>query len=207
MDFKQVKLMLDLSTALIFGLAWLVTVLYLRLKKNKNFTYLVFFTIFYIYIFKVLDYTIFQFQSLFLLKHFLPNLIVNGQTARESLNLVPLTTLTREDVKTSLLNILLFVPFGFGLPFITSLRLKKVVVVGVLFSIILELLQLLTGYMAHVTFRVTDINDVVFNTLGVAIGYSVFIVFVRTSRSAVRNRKQSANLTLQYIVERPQVDK
>jgi glycopeptide antibiotics resistance protein len=107
----------------------------------------------------------------------MPHLILNGQTAEKSTNLIPLITLTGQDLKTSLLNILLFVPFGFGLPFITNLRMKQIIFVGALFSIVIELLQLTTGLLANITFRVADINDVIFNILGVAIGYILFVGF------------------------------
>jgi len=98
----------------------------------------------------------------------MPDLILNGQTAGKEMNLSPLITLTPQDLKTSLLNILLMIPFGFGLPFITNYHMKKIVVIGALFSIVIEFLQLLTGYVAKITFRSADINDVIFNTVGVA---------------------------------------
>src|SRR6185295_10357703 len=103
--------------------------------------------------------------------------ILNGQTAGKTMNLIPLITLTPEDIKTSLLNILLLIPFGFGLPFITNFRMKKVIIIGALFSFSIELLQLITGLLAQITFRVADINDLIFNTIGVAIGYILFIQF------------------------------
>src|SRR5581483_6186414 len=142
----------------------------------------VFFTIFYAYIGKVLDYTLLQFQSLLLLRYFVPALILNGQTAGKSLNLIPLITLTPQDLQTSLLNILLLIPFGFGLPFITNVRMKKLVAIGMLFSVTIEFLQLITGFMAKLTFRVADINDVIFNTVGVAVGYMLFLGFLRIYR-------------------------
>src|ERR687885_2589032 len=111
----------NLLTVLVFGLIWIGIVTFLRLKKKKSLIYLISFTIFYVYLFKVLDYTLFQFQSLLLLKYFMPGLILNGQTAGKSINLIPLVMLTSQDLKTSLLNILMLVPFGFGLPFITNL--------------------------------------------------------------------------------------
>jgi glycopeptide antibiotics resistance protein len=169
--------------------------------------YLTFFTMFYAYLFKVLDYTLFQFQSLFLLRYFVPNLILKGQYAGESINLIPLITLMPQDLKTSLLNILLLVPFGFGLPFITNLHMKKIVVIGMLFSIVIELLQLVTGVMARITFRVADINDVIFNTVGVAIGYALFVEFVRIYRHLSHNWEISANPILRYIAERPQINR
>jgi glycopeptide antibiotics resistance protein len=167
----------DLFTVFLFGLIWIGMVIFLRIKLKKHIKILILFTIFYIYLFKVLDYTLFQFQSLIFLKLFMPNLILNGQEAGESLNLIPLVTLTAEDLKTSLLNILLFVPFGFGLPFIINLGMKKIVVIGLIFSLGIEFLQLITGLIANITFRVTDINDVIFNTVGVVIGYFLFIGF------------------------------
>ena len=161
----------------LFGLIWIGAVLYLGVKKKKSAQYLLLFTIFYVYFYKVLDYTLFEFQSLLLLKYFMPNLMLRGQEAGKAWNLIPLLTLTSKDLKTSLLNILLFVPFGFGLPFITRFRMKKIVLIGMVVSIAIELLQLVTGLMAHLTFRVADVNDVIFNTVGVAIGYVLFIAF------------------------------
>src|ERR1051325_4181274 len=169
-----VPIYLDLLAVLLFGLIWIAIVTFLRLKEKKSLAYLMFFTIFYVYIVKVLDYTLFQFQSLVLLRHFMPDLILNGQTHEQATNLIPLITLTRQDLKTSLLNILLLIPFGFGLPFITEYRMKKIVVMGALFSIAIEFMQLITGFIAKMTFRIADINDVIFNTVGVAIGYLLF---------------------------------
>lgn len=197
----------DVVTVLLFVLIWISIVAFLQLKKKKSLSYLIFFTIFYVYIVKVLDYTLFQFQSLILLKYFMPNLILNGETAEKAINLIPLITLTYQDLKTSLLNILLLIPFGFGLPFITNYRMKKVVVIGALFSIFIEFMQLITGYIAKITFRVADINDVIFNTVGVAIGYILFIRFVRIYCHISHNWKISAHPILQYIAKRPQIDK
>jgi glycopeptide antibiotics resistance protein len=196
----------DLLTALLFVLIWICIVTFLWLKKKKSFVYLIFFTIFYVYMVKVLDYTLFQFQSLILLKYFMPELILNGQTGGKDMNLIPLITLTPQDLKTSLLNILLLIPFGFGLPFITNFRMKKIVVIGALFSIVIEFLQLITGFMAKITFRIADINDVIFNTTGAAIGYLLFVGFVRIYRHISHNWETSANPILRYIAERPQMD-
>ena len=198
---------INVATILLVGLIWFGISAFLRLKKKKSLVYLLFFTIFYIYIYKVLDYTLWQFQSLLLLKYFVPDLMLNGIEGGKSVNLIPLATLTLEDVKTSLLNFLLMIPFGFGLPFITNLRFKKVVVAGLLLSIVIEFLQLVTGIMANLTFRVADINDVIFNTVGVAIGYALFVAFVRIYRQVFSNWRTLANPILRYIAERPQIDK
>lgn len=185
----------NLLAILLFGLIWISIITFLRLKKKKSLVYLILFTIFYVYIVKVLDYTLFQFQSLLLLKHFMPDLILQGQTAGRNMNLIPLITLTLEDLKTSILNILLLIPFGFGLPFITNLGMKKIVVIGALFSIIIEFLQLITGFMAKITFRIADINDVIFNTIGVAIGYWAFTILAKRVRSM-----KSKNIIITAII-------
>src|SRR4029453_14883538 len=180
----------DILTVLLFSLIWIGIVTFLLLKKKKSLVYLIFFTILYVYLFKVLDYTLIQFQSLLLLKYFAPGLILNGQVAGKIMNLI-----------------LLLIPFGFGLAFITNFRMKKVVVVGALFGIVIEFLQLITGFMAKITFRIADINDVIFNTVGVAVGYILFVGFVRICRHASHNWDISANSILRYIAERPQIDK
>lgn len=193
-----------IGTIVVCVLIWGASITFLRLKKKKDFTYLLFFFLFSIYILKVLDYTLFQFQSLILLKHFMPNLMLQGQSAGEEINIIPLITLTREGVKTSLLNILLFIPFGFGLPFITNIRLKKIILIGALFSILIELLQLITGIFTKITFRIADINDVIFNVVGTALGYILFIGFVHFCCSLFQDKKLATNPILRYITERPQ---
>ncbi|HTL39485.1 MAG TPA: VanZ family protein [Methylomirabilota bacterium] len=176
-NFNQVNFTINLLTLLLFVLIWLAMVVFFRVKKRKSFMYLLFFTIFYIYLYKVLDYTLIQFQSLLLLQHFVPDLMLRGVEAGRSLNLIPLVTLTLKDVKTSLLNILMMMPFGFGLPFISNFRMKQTVIAGLSLSIIIELLQLITGFISNTTFRVADVNDLIFNTIGVLIGYILFIGF------------------------------
>lgn len=192
-DDKMTQMLIayfNLLTTLLFGLILAGALVYLRSKKKKSWTYLLFFGLFAIYIFKVLDYTLLQYQSLLLLKMFAPNLMLNGQEAGQAVNLVPLISLTSGDIKTSLLNILLFVPFGFLLPFFTKINMTKVVIIGALLSISIELAQLLTGLLAKTTFRVADINDLLFNITGAAIGYGLFMLFVKTRQRASKNGRK-----------------
>lgn len=66
-------------------------------------------------------------------------------------------------------------PFGFDLPFVVGFRGRNVLAVGVIFSIGIELAQLLADalYLALPT-KSIDINDVLLNSIGVALGYGVF---------------------------------
>lgn len=75
------------------------------------------------------------------------------------------------------LNILLTVPFGLGLPFVLSVSPRTVVMLGVLFSVGIELAQGIadvTG-LALPTWSV-DINDVLLNSFGVMVGVGCFFL-------------------------------
>ncbi len=196
--------LIGLVPALVFALLWLGLLVFLRQRRRASWTHVLLVAIFGVYLYFVLDYTLLQFQSLLLLKLFEPGLILRGIDAANSVNLVPLIGLTGGDVQTSLLNILMLVPFGFGLPFITTFRFGRVVGAGALFSLAIELLQFVTGALAGTTFRVADINDLIFNTLGAAVGYLLFVGFVRLLRRALANLDTS-NPLLQHMLLRPQL--
>ena len=193
------------AALLLVGLTWIGTLAMLRVRKGQGLVYMLFFTIFFVYVVVVLDRTLFQFQSLIVLKQFAPHLMLNGQGDGNTLNLVPLVKLTHQDVETSLLNVLLMVPFGFGLPFITSLRFAGTVTAGVLVSVAIEVLQLVTGLIGGVTFRIADVNDVIFNATGVVVGYGLFVAFVRVYRGVTGEWRFSTTPISQRISERPQV--
>jgi glycopeptide antibiotics resistance protein len=205
-DYDRVRRTIDIATLLVFGLTWCGIVALLRWKKKVGFVYLMFFSVFFVYIYKVLDYTLLRFQTLLLLQHFVPGLMINGIPAGRTVNFVPLAMLTLGDAKSSLLNILMMVPFGFGSPFISDLRFKRVVIAGLLFSVTIELLQLITGFTANTTFRIADVNDVIFNTIGVTIGYVLFGGLMRIFRDAGHNRIVMRNPILRYIAQRPQLN-
>ncbi|KZE14005.1 VanZ family protein [Priestia aryabhattai] len=96
------------------------------------------------------------------------------------INIIPLATIKHvllhdsimEIVLNNIGNIILFMPFGFLLPFkfkwINSL--PKTCLMGMFLSISIESIQLLLPN------RWTDIDDVILNTLGTGIGYSLLRV-------------------------------
>ena len=70
------------------------------------------------------------------------------------------------ELRNIILNILLFIPFGYLLPTLfPRLRSWHVILLGLAFSLCIELLQLLTrlGY--------ADVDDLINNTFGAAIGF------------------------------------
>lgn len=82
-----------------------------------------------------------------------------------NVNLIPFVGMVTA-LRDTLLNILLFLPLGFFLPLLWEDRRQfhRVVLEGFLISLTIELLQILT-------FRATDVNDLITNTLGTILGY------------------------------------
>lgn len=82
-----------------------------------------------------------------------------------NLNLIPFVGMA-SDLKNSILNVALFVPMGAFLPVLWHRfrKFKFCVAFGFGFSIIIELLQMLT-------FRATDVNDLITNVCGTALGF------------------------------------
>jgi glycopeptide antibiotics resistance protein len=70
-------------------------------------------------------------------------------------------------------NILLFIPFGFLVPLLFKKKNKFLMITlyGFFTSVLIEIVQLFTS------FNTTDIDDIIFNTLGAIIGYIIFNIF------------------------------
>lgn len=83
----------------------------------------------------------------------------------EEINLVPFSS---SGATTYILNIIMFMPLGFLLPFIWSKfrNLSKVFCVGLCFSLAIEFCQLFNH-------RVSDIDDLMMNSLGAVFGYLI----------------------------------
>lgn len=82
-----------------------------------------------------------------------------------NLNLVPFAGMFG-DMKNSVLNVILFIPLGFFLPLLWRKyrRLRPGVIFAFGLSLAIELMQILT-------FRTTDVNDLITNTVGYLVGF------------------------------------
>lgn len=74
-------------------------------------------------------------------------------------------------------NILLTMPFGFGISFITKIKSHHITWLAVTVGLIFEVTQLMISLAIGSLFRVVDINDVILNAIGVLFGYSLFRIF------------------------------
>lgn len=75
-----------------------------------------------------------------------------------------------------ILNVILFVPLGVFLPIMSGKykSWKRVVLTGFLFSLFIEIMQIFS-------FRATDVDDLIMNTLGAAAGYGIWY-FIRRNK-------------------------
>lgn len=114
-----------------------------------------------------------------------------------SLTLVPFLPMVA-DFKNTILNIILFVPLGIMLPFLWKKynTLKASAVFGFMMSLSIELLQLFT-------YRATDINDLIANTLGTVFGYFLFRMIsylVPSVRNVAKRKTEVAAVIVPVIL-------
>lgn len=90
---------------------------------------------------------------------------VNGLTVDFGVNLVPLAGMIG-DARNAMLNVALFAPLGAFLPLLWRefRSLPRTALAGFGLSLAIEILQIFT-------FRLTDVNDLITNTLGTLLGY------------------------------------
>ena len=106
-----------------------------------------------------------------------------------NLNLIPFYGIIA-DLKNSILNVALFVPLGCFLP-VLWFRFRKfapVVFFGFGLSLFIELLQMLT-------FRATDVNDLITNVLGTVIGFFIVKPFLMRLPESGKGRREVYALT------------
>jgi glycopeptide antibiotics resistance protein len=85
--------------------------------------------------------------------------------------------LTAGGLRFLVYNILLTLPFGFGINFLTRMNVKKIISVSIFLGLGLEIAQLLLSLALRYPYRVVDINDAIINAFGVLLGYGLFKLF------------------------------
>lgn len=154
-------------------LAFLLVVLW---KRTHNLSYLLCFSIFWFYLLLVIKWTLFpididSFRREVLGTHFMA-----------SMNLVPFYfgpfTNPAHALPGLILNTILTMPAGFGISFVTRFKPRDLIWLVAVFGFGIEGLQLLISLMLGYPYRTIDVNDVIFNSLGVLLGYILFRLFV-----------------------------
>lgn len=76
-------------------------------------------------------------------------------------------------------NIILFIPLGFFLPILWKNRasLKKLLPIGFGVSLAIELTQLIISLILGYGYKITDVDDLILNTLGFILGFGLYKAF------------------------------
>jgi len=192
------------AIAWLVGLAILV-VLLIALRRRGMF-YLFFFSIFWVYLLVLVSVTVFPiplgmdggFRSGTIWSQIVSMFKFSG------LNLIPLYfgncwDLPRACATGIYENILMTVPFGFGINFIAHLRKRDFIWLALALGLLIETTQFALDLILGGVYRTVDVNDVLFNALGVWIGVGLFFGFARlfmaiTRRFEIRHAGLSAYL-------------
>ena len=166
------KLILFDTLDLFVGLVILACLLFVIWRRGRSLPYLLFFSVFWMYLLVVVS------------KVVLPIVIgLNDSNAAFSpdINLVPFQyaacSMPARCAAEVIQNMLLTVPFGFGINFLLRVKPRSLVWLAPATGLALELAQLAVTVIFKSHFHVFDINDVISNGLGVLIGYAIFRVF------------------------------
>lgn len=158
-------------THLLVGVGALLIVLIIVRKQKKSLSYLLCFSVFWIYLIAVTSVIIFPFplREGYLYPDF-----------KQSINLMPFNFGSCKMINLCLRNIyeniLVTIPFGFGISFIAPLKPRDFPWLAFLVGLAFEIIQLIIVFLAG-PFRVVDINDVMLNAAGVLLGYSFYRIF------------------------------
>ena len=158
------------------GVVVLIIILPILQRKKENIYYLFFFTLFWVYAMCGVDKVFFPIE--------ISGDFVNSMRSRDilsTINLVPFDFgqygLSFQVIKSFVYNIILTIPFGFGINFLHAMRLGGIFKISVLVGVGIELTQLAISFALGYPYRIVDINDVIANALGVWLGYALFCAF------------------------------
>lgn len=165
--------LLDVEPFSPFAFALLPVPLFFLRRRGKTAGYLLCFSLFFLYGWVVLTYTIFKFAP----RSYDPEVIENVRWS-ESINLIPKMLSSEFDPRSDQVygNFLLGVPFGMGLPFVARSTHMRIVLAGLAFAAGIELAQLLLGLLVfRIPYRIIDVDDVVLVFTGTLLGYMLFL--------------------------------
>ncbi len=110
------------------------------------------------------------------------------------LQLIPIKGM-KEDAFNAILNVCLFIPFGFFLPALWRkfFSFKTTVLAAFAMTCFIEFTQLFCS-------RLTDVNDIITNTLGAVIGFFFFWVFTKMFPTLFQNKFKRRECLLIFTI-------
>lgn len=164
---------------LLSGILFLVLWLFIARRRGKSPGYIFFSSIFGIYLLALVRVTIFpippnDWNGFSNFQEFIAQI-----QKVHALNLIPVYfgscwELPRPCRLGIYQNILMTMPFGFGISFITRIRVRKISWLAAGVGLAIETSQFLLDLAIGSAYRTVDVNDALFNTIGVLLGYNIF---------------------------------
>lgn len=145
-----------------------------RFHRRTNFIHMIWVFIFLYYVYLVLETT--GIGTIWKIG------LYPGMKLQEEINLIPF----RDGISLSMiLNVVMFMPLGFLLPLLWKeyQSLVRTAIIGFCFSCGIEFCQLFNR-------RVSDVDDLLMNTLGAILGWLIWIVFSRITHLKYGRRNQ-----------------
>jgi glycopeptide antibiotics resistance protein len=156
----------------LIGFVVLGILLLILWKRKYSLSHLLFFSVFWVYLLFVIQVAIFP-------------MVINSDPANAglpSINLIPFhIDYCARELRSCMIevggNILLTVPFGFGINFLLKSKPQQILWLGFALGFGFEFLQWVVSLVGRSGFRSIDINDFLLNAIGVWVGYALFRVF------------------------------
>ena len=165
---------------LFVGIAALALLLYILRRKGHRQPYLFCFSVFWVYLLLVVKVTLFPIPI---------ELNVDSVGTWERLiftlsrvNLIPFYYAGYFNKRVIFIeviqNIILTIPFGFGISFIARIESRKFPRLAFFVGFAIETAQLVLSLFVG-TYRTVDITDVILNAIGILLGFALFRLFTR----------------------------
>ena len=150
----------DLITIIIGVVCYLIWCWFIHKKYHKKKVYYIYSTIMFIYFMVLIKVTLF------------PIMMIDGMPSnvKENVNFIPFVNGIG---RTDILNLIMTIPFGIGMPFVSKLNsLTRSAISGAVLGGCIELIQYIETFLTGgFTLRTIDINDVIFNCAGSIVGF------------------------------------
>lgn len=183
---KRMNMLIDFDglTIIIGIVIYILICIFIHKKYKKEKIYYVFSTIMFCYFMCIAKMTLFP-------------IVMIGLPAniKESINIIPFHNGIN---RTDILNLIMTIPLGIGIPFITKINnIKKILLLGLCFGLGIETIQYLETFLTKgFSHRIIDINDVIFNFTGTVIGFFVLYVF---SRLFIKMKEENLNAFWKHV--------
>lgn len=175
--------MLDYEFLYIISIPIYIIFLIVFISQKLNIKKIILYSCFYFYIISLIAVTMFPIPIQWLKEiwiywwndnNFIPFLSIFDILSNDNLDITI-------KIKQVIGNIIIFIPMWFFIPFIWKNKnyFKKALLIGILSTFSIELLQYIISLILWFSYKITDIDDIILNTLGFIIGFILYNLFYK----------------------------